>query len=107
MITSVDLVTPAFVAFSLPRLASCIPQIAAMTRAQSRTKAVFFSFWRVGANGSTGFCMSYHWVDGSLTHISVFNARCCARGLVLTISKRVGFACHHTLGDLPRTTHPV
>lgn len=91
VILDIDLISWAFGFFNLLRLASYIPQIAAVVRDRNGATAISFSCWLiwVGANASTGV---YAWIrlhDTNLALISGFNALCCAIILVLAIYKRI------------------
>lgn len=89
--TSPDLITLAFGAFNLLRLASYLPQIVAVARDQNGATAISFSCWAiwVGANATTAL---YAWTkvgDLNLAVISAFNALCCAAVLLLAGYKRL------------------
>ena len=87
---SLDLVSAAFGAFNILRLASYVPQIVAVARDHNGATAISFTCWSIWvcANASTGV---YAWVnlgDAALTVISAFNATCCIIVLALATYKR-------------------
>jgi hypothetical protein len=90
MVSSLDLISFAFGAFNLLRLASYFPQIVAVARDRHGATAISFSCWTiwVGANASTGL---YAWAklgDDALAIMSAFNAACCLAVLLLATYKR-------------------
>jgi len=89
-INRADLITLAFGVFNLLRLASYLPQIAAVARDQYGATAISLWCWSIwiGANGTTAL---YAWVnlgDMTLALINLFNAACCTAVLSLAIYKR-------------------
>ena len=87
---SLDLISIAFGAFNILRLASYGPQIVAVARDQNGATAISFTCWSIWvcANASTAL---YAWVnlgDGALAVISAFNASCCIVVLMIAAYKR-------------------
>ena len=88
---SFDVVSVAFGAFNILRLASYGPQIVAVARDHNGATAISFTCWSIWvcANASTGL---YAWVnlgDAALAVISAFNASCCIIVLMIAAYKRV------------------
>ena len=85
-----ELISLAFGAFNILRLASYVPQIIAVARDAHGATSISFSCWTIwiGANISTAL---YAWVnvgDIGLAAVSAFNAACCFAVLFLAIYKR-------------------
>lgn len=96
---SFDLIAIAFGVSNLLRLASYLPQIAAVARDRHGATAISFSCWSiwVGANAATPL---YAWInlgDVILGLVSAFNGGCCAAVLVLAAHKRAASRWQQTV----------
>ena len=94
---SIDLITLAFGVFNLLRLASYLPQIAAVARDEHGATAISFSCWSIwiGANVTTAL---HGWVnpgDIGFTLMGAFNAAGCTAVVLIAYAKRIGTRLRH------------